>query len=571
MSLIRYFPIVYWLPRYRFSTFRQDLTAAVVVTIMLVPQSLAYALLAGVPAQVGLYAGIAPLLLYAIFGTSSALSVGPVAVISLMTATITASIVANSGADYLTVVILLALFSGLILLLMGLLRLGFLANLLSHAVMSGFITASVVLIALSQIKLILGINFSGSTLPQLLQGFVSHFSQRHLPTVLLGLSSLALLYLTRSLIPHWLKQKQIYASFITDLRRFSPIMIMVLATWIVWVFELDQHGVAVVGAIPSGLPAFSLPSLGQIAWQPLLLGALLIGLVGFVESVSVGQTFAMKKQQQIDPNQELLGLGVANIGSAFSGGIPVTGGFSRSVVNNDAGAQTPMAGMLSGIGLFIVILWLTPWLHYLPLATLAATIIVAVLPLVDYRTIQQCRQYDKADFVVILFTLAFTLFQSIESGIIIGVLLSVALYFYRTGKPHIAELGLIEGSEHFRNIRHYQTVTHPAILMLRIDENLYFPNVRAWENAILNTLTAQTKHLVLVCSSINYIDISALESLQNLNHRLQNNGITLHLAEVKTPLLKRLEKIGFHKVISGKIFLTPYNAWTQLTQVISKS
>lgn len=568
MNLTRYFPIFHWLSSYRLSTFRQDLMAAFVVTIMLVPQSLAYALLAGVPAQVGLYASIIPLILYAIFGSSHALSVGPVAVISLMTATISSSIVAATGSDYLTVVILLALMSGIMLVLMGLLQLGFLANFLSHSVMVGFITASALIIALSQFKLIFGLNFSGNTLPQLLQGFFTHLSELHLATTLIGLVSLALLYLVRSLLPRWLTQKQVNKNLTGTVRRFAPVVIIVLTTGIVWLFELDQQGVAVIGTIPTGLPTFSFPVFTSINWQPLLLGALLISLIGFIESVSVGQTFAMKKYERIDPNQELLGLGMANIGAALSGGMPVTGGFSRSVVNQDAGAQTPAAGIFTGVGLLVVILWLTPWLSYLPLATLAATIVAAVLPLIDYHSLQYTWRYDKADFAVMLFTILFTLFQSIESGIIAGVVLSMALHFYRTSKPHIAILGLIEGSEHFRNIKRYQTITHPEIVMLRIDENLYFPNVCFWQNYINRVMTEnpQMKHLVLVCSAINYIDASALESLHSLNYQLRNSGIQLHLAEIKGPVYERLAKIGFIHTISGKIFVSAYNAWHQLTQ-----
>ena len=568
MNLKRYLPIAAWLPAYRSDTLRQDLLAALIVTVMLVPQSLAYALLAGVPPQVGLYASIAPLLLYALFGTSQTLSVGPVAVIALMTATTAATLAPPGSADYLAVVTALALLSGLMLVAMGVLRLGFVANFLSHPVISGFISASAVLIALSQLKHIFGVAAGGDTLPQMAAALWPQLVRIHAATFAVGAGALLFLAFARKGLGAWLLRLGVGKNMADSMRRLAPMLAVVVTSWLVWQFGLAAQGVKVVGMIPTGLPPLGLPRLDGMPWQPLLVGAFLISMVGFVESVSVGQTLAAKRRGRIDPDQELIGLGAANLGAAFSGGMPVTGGFSRSVVNDDAGAQTPAAGIFTALGILAVIVWLTPLLYHLPLATLAATIIVAVLPLFDAQAFVRTWRYDKADFAAMLATVALTLLHSVESGIIAGVLLSIGLHLYRTGRPHVAELGRLGDSEHFRNVQRHLVATCPQAVFVRIDESLYFPNARFLEDCIGQTVGnhPQARHVVLVCSAVNHIDTSALESLMQINRRLQEAAIGFHLAEVKGPVFDRLQRSGFINELGGDVFLSTFAAWQALTE-----
>lgn len=555
MFLKQYFAIIGWLADYRAATFRQDALAALVVTVMLVPQSLAYALLAGVPPQVGLYASIVPIMFYALFGSSRSLAVGPVAVIALMTAASASALAPPDSAEYTHIVLVLALLSGLMLMLMGVLRLGFLANFLSHPVIAGFISASAILIILSQVKHLLGIPLEGGTLLPMLSSLFQQLPNSHGLTSLIGIGSIVLLVLVRRAFP-------------AGLRRFAPVLVVILTTALVAAFSWQQAGVATVGAIPASLPPFTLPDLPWAMWQELWLPALLIGLVGFAESISIGQTLAAKHRENIQPNQELLGLGAANIAAAFSGGMPVTGGFSRSVVNDDAGAQTPLAGVFTALGILVVMLWFSPLLTYLPRATLAATIIVAIVPLIDRHVFVHSFRYNRADFAALVLTVLVTLFYSVEGGLIAGVAASLALHLYRTGKPHIAILGQVGDSEHFRNVLRHPVSTHPEVILMRVDESLYFPNVRYWESRVNQALVdyPQARHLVLVCSAVNHIDISALDSLYTVNQRLYDAGITFHLAEVKGPVHDSLQAIGFTQALHGRIFISTYAAWQQLTQ-----
>jgi SulP family sulfate permease len=566
VNIKKYLPILTWLPNYRLAIFNQDLMAAVIVTVMLVPQSLAYAMLAGLPPEVGLYASIAPLLIYAVLGTSSALSVGPVAVIALMTVTTAGNIVSPDGEAYLATVILLTFISGIMLTLMGLFRLGFLANFLSHPVISGFITASAVIISLSQLKHILGVSVSGHNLPELLMALIQALPQLNLATLLMGSGTLLFLYATRRWLGKLLARLGFSRSITGSVGRLAPILAVVVTTWIAAQFGLVELGVAVVGEVPAGLPPLAMPSTDVGLWQQLWVGALLISIVGFVESVSVGQTLAAKRRERIDPDQELIGLGCANLGAAVSTGMPVTGGFSRSVVNFDAGARTPAAGAFTALGILVVILWFTPLLQTLPIATLAATIIIAVLSLIDIHAIKHTWRYSKADFSAMLLTVVITLLQGVEAGILAGVGLSLALHIYRTSRPHTAVVGRVADSEHFRNIERHVVETSPNLLIIRVDESLYFANARYLEDQIqaLVSQNPELQHLVISCQAVNLIDASALDSLESINARLKDTGIKLHLAEVKGPVMDRLERVEFPEHLSGEIFISTFAAWQRL-------
>lgn len=564
--LQRYLPILQWLKVYNRETLTSDLVAAVIVTIMLIPQSLAYALLAGLPPEIGLYASIMPLVAYAIFGTSRTLAVGPVAVVSLMTAAAVGNLALAGTAEYLTAAIALAFLSGVILILMGLFRLGILANFLSHPVISGFITASGLIIAASQLKHILGVDAGGHNLLDILLALGSQLEHVNLPTLIIGVSATAFLFWVRKQLKPLLMKLGLKARAADIVAKAGPVLAVVATTLAVWALDLQAQGVKVVGQVPSGLPGLTLPSFDLDLWQQLFVSALLISIVGFVESVSVAQTLAAKRRQRIDPDQELVGLGASNIASAASGGFPVTGGFSRSVVNFDAGAETPAAGAFTAVGIALATLVLTPLIFFLPNATLAATIIVAVLSLVDLGALKRTWAYSRSDFAAMLATILLTLVQGVELGIIAGVGLSVLLYLYRTSKPHSAIVGRVPGTEHFRNIDRHQVETEQHILTLRVDESLYFANARYLEDLIYDQIARNPdlRHLVLMCPAVNLIDASALESLEAINQRLIDSGVKFHLSEVKGPVMDKLKGTHFLRDLSGQIFLSQYEAWETL-------
>ncbi|MEJ2001327.1 MAG: sulfate permease, partial [Maritimibacter sp.] len=515
-------PIFDWGRDYGRETLSSDLVAAAIVTIMLIPQSLAYALLAGLPAEMGLYASILPLVAYAVFGTSRALAVGPVAVVSLLTAAAVGNLAVQGTAEYAAAAIVLAFLSGLMLTAMGVFRLGFLANFLSHPVIAGFITASGIIIATSQLKHILGISASGHSLVEIVISLGEHLGEVNMITLALGVSATAFLFWVRKGLKPLLIKVGLGARLADMLAKAGPVAAVAVTTGISFAFGLDGQGVKIVGDVPSGMPPLTVPQFDLPMWTSLAGSAFIISIIGFVESISVAQTLAAKRRQRITPDQELVGLGTANIASALSGGFPVTGGFSRSVVNFDAGAETPAAGAFTAVGITLAALFLTPALYFLPKATLAATIIVAVLSLVDFSILKRTWDYSKADFIAVAATILITLGAGVELGVSAGVALSIVLYLYKTSRPHIAEVGLVPGTEHFRNINRHDVLTNPELLTLRLDENLYFANARYIEDYVLDRLSQgqPVKHVVLMCSAVNVIDLSALESLEEINRRL---------------------------------------------------
>ncbi len=572
-TLQRWFPILQWGSHYNRSLLSADGVAAVVVTLMLIPQSLAYAQLAGMPAQAGLYASMAPLVLYALMGSSATLAVGPAAVTSLMTAASVGAVVQQGSVAYVEAALMLALISGALMLLMGAGSLGFLANFLSHPVISGFVSASGLIIAASQIKHLLGIKLQGDNLYQMIPQLWQQLPSFHGPTTLMGLGALGLLLLMRLQIKPFLKRVGVSHSTADLISKAAPVSVLLLSIGLSALWHLSEQGVRVVGAVPQGLPPLTLPgqsssnsasrwaeqwSLAQVLFMP----ALLISLVGFVESVSVGQSLAAKRRERIDPDAELRALGLSNLGAGLTGGFPVTGGFSRSVVNFDAGARTPAAGILTAFGLAFAALFLTPWLFHLPQATLAATIIVAVLTLVDFSVFARTWRYAKADFIALFLTFSLTLVVGVEAGLIAGVAASVVLLLYRTSRPHIAVVGQVPGTEHYRNVLRHKVIVQSAILGLRVDESLYFANARFLEDTIAAQVAMRPglKHVILQCSAINDIDASALESLEIVNTRLIAADVKLHLSEVKGPVQDRLQRSQLLTELSGQVFLTHHQA-----------
>ena len=564
----RYIPVLDWGRSYNSNALSNDLIAAVIVTIMLVPQSLAYALLAGLPPEAGIYASIVPIIFYAIFGTSRALAVGPVAVVSLMTAAAIGNVAETGTMGYAAAALTLAFLSGAMLLTMGVLRLGFVANFLSHPVIAGFITASGILIASSQIGHILGVKTEGHTLPDILGSLVHGLGSTNWITVAIGVPATAFLFWVRKGLKPLLRSKGVGPRLADVLTKAGPVAAVVVTTLAVWAFGLADKGVKIVGDVPQSLPPFTLPDFSPSLVMQLVIPALLISVIGFVESISVVQTLAAKKRQRIDPDQELIGLGAANLGAAFTGGYPVTGGFARSVVNFDAGAETPAAGAFTAVGLAIAAVALTPLVFFLPKATLAATIIVAVLSLVDFSILKRSWIYSKDDFIAVAATILLTLALGVETGVSAGVLLSLILHIYKTTRPHIAEVGLVEGSEHFRNILHNSVQTEPSLLSIRVDQSLYFANARFLEDFIYKRVMghSEIKNVVLMFPAVNEVDLSALESLEAINSRLKDTGIRLHMSEVKGPVMDRLKRSYLLEELSGEVFLSQYDAWRNLTK-----
>ncbi len=571
-ALRRFVPLLDWSRSYTRETLSNDLIAAVIVTIMLIPQSLAYALLAGLPPEAGIYASIVPIILYAVFGTSRALAVGPVAVVSLMTAAAIGQVADAGTMGYAVAALTLAFLSGAVLLAMGVLRLGFLANFLSHPVIAGFITASGILIAASQLKHILGIPAQGHSLIAMIGSLIDNLGQTSTMTLILGVGATAFLFWVRKGLKPLLRRAGVGARAADIATKAGPVAAVAVTTALTWGLGLDAQGVAVVGSVPQSLPPLTLPSFDPALLRQLLVPALLISVIGFVESISVAQTLAARRRQRIDPDQELIGLGAANLGAAFTGGFPVTGGFSRSVVNFDAGAETPAAGAFTAAGLAIAAVALTPLVYYLPKATLAATIIVAVLSLVDFTILRKTWDYSRADFFAVAATILLTLGLGVEAGVSAGVILSIGLHLYKTSRPHVAEVGLVPGTQHFRNVNRYTVETAEHVLTLRVDESLYFVNARFLEDLIQDRTGGDTplRHVILMCSAVNEIDFSALESLESINRRLTDLGIGLHLSEVKGPVMDRLRKSHLLQDLNGRIYQSQFDAWMDLTRRIKE-
>lgn len=543
-----------WLRNYRPQLLAGDLSAGVIVVLMMVPQGMAYAVVAGLPPVVGLYASILPALAYALFGSSMVQSVGPMAITSLMTATSLAAL-APSGSDlYVAMAAQMSLIAGVVLLLCGLLRLGFLAHFLSRPVLSGFTSGAALLIGASQLKALLG-------------GSFTHFN---LPGASIGLLALLVLWLGKEQLTQWLGKLGLSVSRASLLSKLVPIGVLSVATLTVWQFDLAEAGVVVLGPVAQGLPSLGLQLLGLEQLRSLLAPSLLIGFIIFLSSQSASVTLAQKRGERINSNKELVGLGAANLASAFSGSFPVTGSISRSAVNYAAGANTPLASVVSALLMALLLCMPTAWLAPLPLPALAASIIIAVLGMLDFDTPRQAWQFDRSDAVAWLATLVGVLVVGVESGVILGVTISLGSLIWRASRPHIAVLGRIAGSEHFRNIQRHNAQTHPQIVMLRIDSGMFFGNAELINDRVLEALQVDTQHVVLVLSAVNLIDTSALYSLAELNRNLLSRSIKLHLAEVKGPLMDRLQHSDLLlKPLSGQVFLSAAVALDSLSSELS--
>lgn len=571
-SLAEHFPIIGWLKRYQRATFISDLVAGIIVAILLIPQAMAYALLAGLPPEYGLYASIIPLYLYSLLGSSRSLAVGPVAIASLMVSTAISQVAEQGSSQYLNAAVNLSFLVGIILLFLRSLNLGSIVNFISHSVLSGFTSAAAIVIAFSQLKHVLGIDIPRTTtLDQNISSLIDASPASDLTTLLLALMAFLILWYCRGILSRHLLYIRIPAWIINPICKAGPMFAVLVGTLIVWWWGLNTtSGVDTVGMIPEGLPGFYGIHPDLTLWKELFTPALLIALIGFLESVSVGTALASKRQERIDPNKELVALGAANLGAAFSGTFPVAGGFGRSMVNHSAGAKTTIASLISATLVAFTVAFFTPLFYYLPKAVLAAIIIMAVIPLIDFRAFKTAWAFNKADALTLSTTFLLVLFMGVEIGILLGIAISIALLLYRSSQPHIAIVGRVGSTEHFRNVDRHDVTTDKSTLALRVDESLYFANTRYVEEFILQNCAAnkEIKHVVLICTAVNFIDASALETLEQLVLNLRDEGVTLHLSEVKGPVMDQLNSTHFIEHMGvGNIYFTTDEAMRELAGV----
>ncbi|MCL6230996.1 SulP family inorganic anion transporter [Acinetobacter amyesii] len=564
------FPAWQWLQHYSPVKFKSDVLASLIVIAMLVPQGMAYSMLAGLPPIMGLYASILPMIVYALIGGSSTLSIGPVAIISMMTFATLNPLFEVGSPVYIEAATLLALMVGVISLLLGVLRFGFLIQLISHPVIKSFIIASALLIALGQFKFLVDVPLKSNNIPEFVLSLWEYLSLTHFASLIFGV--LAILFLIY--VPKILATQSIQSRFGSTafLSKALPLILVVISIASVMLFDLQNVGIKTVGEIPSGFPPLSFPHWNWELVQTLLPGATMIAMISFVESLSIAQATALQQRSQLNSNQELVALGLANLSAGVSSAFPVTGSLSRTVVNADAGAKTPMAGVLSSLLIIVVSLYFTGFFQDLPLVILAATIIVSIWKLVDFKPFVDTWRYSKADGIAMWVTFFGVVCIDISTGLIIGIISTFILLLWRISRPHIAVIGLVEGTQHFRNVQRHHVYTAPHILSLRIDENISFLNANTLKGFLINEVSENIdlEHVVINCSSVSSIDLSALEMLEDLNAELSKLDIRLHFSEVKGPVMDKLQHSKLLTHLSGQIFLTHYQAVTELATASSE-
>lgn len=562
-------PAWQWLKHYNTVTLKSDLLASLIVIAMLVPQGMAYAMLAGLPPVMGLYASVLPMIIYAFFGSSPTLSIGPVAIISMMTFATLNPLFEVGSPVYIQAACLLALMVGVISLLLGMLRFGFLIQLISHPVIKSFIIASALLIALGQLKFLFNVPLQANNIPEFVLSVFEYIGLMHWESLIFGIASiLFLVFMPKFFNLEAVKQRLGASGFII---KSLPLVLVVVSIALVYFFNLQQVGIKSVDEIPSGFPALSMPFWNLELVLQLLPGAAMIAMISFVESLSIAQATALQQRSQLNSNQELIALGAANIGAGLSSAFPVTGSLSRTVVNADAGAKTSMAGVLSSLFIVLVSLYFTGFFRDLPLTVLAATIIVSIWKLVELKPFIDTWRYSKAEGLAMWITFFGVLFIDISTGLIIGIISTFILLLWRISRPHIAEIGLVEGTQHFRNIQRHQVITSAKVLSIRIDEDLTFLNSNTLKGFLINAVSQkpELEHVVINGSSISAIDLSALEMLEDLDNELRKLNIQLHFSEVKGPVMDKLQRSKLLNHLSGKIFLTHYQAIRELSPDIT--
>ncbi|MCZ6890531.1 MAG: sulfate permease [Gammaproteobacteria bacterium] len=555
-----YVPIVEVARDYRHEDFGHDVVAGIVVGVVTVPQAIAYAFLAGLPAQAGLYACLVPMVIYAVFGSSRQLVVGPVAIAALMVAATIAEYAPAYSNHYIGISTILCLQVGCFLWLLRVFQMGGIVNLLSHPVITGFVNAAAFLIIISQIPAFTGITVNGPSDPfEKVIELIFAIESFNPVALIIGIGSFLVLWVVRRygalVIPGATRDHPI--------SRVGPMLIAIISTVLVATLGLD---IDTVGYVPAGLPDLTIPPFDPALWLDLAPASAMIALVAYVESYTIGTTLAARQRKRVNSHQELIALGAANLGAAFTGAYPVAGSFSRSSVNYAAGARTPVSSLVCACVIVITLLWLTPLFEYLPHAALGAIIMISVGGLINFRSIREHWYFYHQDVYTHFITFGAVLFFGVEVGLIAGVAISVVMFVRRSSSPNIAVVGRLGSSAHFRNVERHQVETFAHVTAIRVDENLYFANANQVENRILKILErhAETKQVVLVCSAINFIDTSGLEMLHRINHNLDKVGIKLHLSDVKGPVMDQLESAKFPLELSGKIFLTTDQAMRDL-------
>jgi SulP family sulfate permease len=553
-----------WLEGYKTSIFADDLLAATVVSILLVPQCLAYAFLAGLPPQLGIYASIFPLVAYVLFGSSNYLNVGPTAVISLMTAACIATLppetrVVSAGA--------LALMTGGLLMIAGVLKAGFVMNFVSRPVVSAYITGAALLIIFSQAKHILGLQVDSRTAFGMVAELVRQVPQSKPLAVLTGLIAIMLFVLARRMLPFLLVKSGFRAKTAKLLARMAPILIIAAFVGLSTLLKFGEtYGLSIVGSVPAGLPPVSFPGLTLVGYEELLVPAVVIAIVAFVDSTSTAQELAARKRGRVDPNRELLGLGAANAVAGMTGGYPINGSMSRSAVNFTAGGKTPLVGLLVAGFMALTALFLTPALKNLPLSVLSALIIVACLNLLDFRSIWRTWTYSRADGITALATFFSVIILGVQWGVLAGVVLAMVLHIRVSLTPHMPLVGRFPGTEHYRDADRFNVETDETVKTLRIDEGLYYANARFLEDRVAEVVSENSDmtDLVLMCSGVNHIDASALSSLEEINRRLKGLEIKLHLSDMQSAVRERMYRSDFLDKLNGRVFLSQHDAMTAL-------
>ena len=567
--LAKYLPILHWSQGYGVQDFRADLIAGTVVLFVTVPQVIAYSFLAGMPPQAGLYGALFALVLYAFLGSSRALAVGPTAIIAMMTLEV-ATLHAESGSDsYITVVVQLSLITGMLLIALRIINFGSVVSFLSHAVVTGFISAAAVLIIGNQINSLLGLSASGD---KSLAGIGQHIwvslGETNSMALVISLGALTLLVFCRGKLGWLLKRLGLDETLIEGLVKSAPLYVVILGILLTHIFELEST-VSVVGEIPSNLPDISLLWISWATLKTLGPSAFLIALVVFMESTSIGTAMASKSRGKIDANQELLALGASNVGSSLVGAFPVAGSFARSAVNFSVGAVSPFASIVTALLLVLTILLLAPFFAGLPKAILAAIIVISAWQLVDVAAVKKIFAFNTTDAITFSCTFLSVLLFGVEVGVLTGILISFLLLIRNSSKPNIAVVGRIGKSEHFRNVDRYEASTSKKVLPIRVDESFYFVNARFIETYVLNELAKrqEVEHIVLICTATNFIDTSGLEMLEELSENLNEAGVTLHLAEVKGPVMDKLKETSFYTNMHGRVFFTTDIAMRELAGI----
>ena len=577
MYLTRLVPLIGALRGYRRGDLPRDFVAGVAVGVVTVPQAIAYALLAGLPAQAGLYASLAPMVIYGVFGSSRQLVVGPVAIAALMVAAAVGKYAPAYSEEYVGIAIVLSLEAGLMLWLLRLLRVGNVVNLLSRPLIAGFVNAAAVLVIVSQLSPFAGLEVPRAEDPlrQLLAVFAA-LEQTRPAALAIGLASAAALVATPLACRRWLGRDH-------TLARCGPVLVAVGATAAVTALNPD---VATVGFVPPGLPSVTVPLFDAALWRDLALHAALIALIAYVESYSIGKTLATRQLQRVDANQELVALGAANVAAAFSGAYPVAGSFARSAINLAAGARTQVSALVCAVVIVATLWWLTPLFQNLPRAALAAIVIVSVFSVMDFRSLGEHWRFHRPDVIAHWATFGAVLTLGVAAGLCAGLAVSLALFMRGASRPHIAVLGRLGDSAHFRNVDRFATRTWPHLVAARVDESLCFANADQVEDRLARLAAGaetrpegadpsaaereglaprkEARHLVLVMTAVNFVDTTGLEMLERLAARLERDGVTLHLCELKGPVRDQFDHVALDAWLTGRVFRTTDDAFRAL-------